>query len=138
MNTIYRKEPVNEEVSEEVNGVIVTDTVTRTKVIIYYIMGGTIVEKNDKFPFSELSNNSFPMGSTTTKPLWDTFIKRLIIPQRVANLIESAINNIAMHNAIPTYLVSSESGLDIDEFAKLSQAPPWYNLGCWRICWWCC
>lgn len=123
LNTIYRKEPVNEEVSEEVNGVIITDTVIRTKVIIYYIMGGIIVEKNDKFPFSEFPIIPFQWDPQPQSPYGIPLLRGLIIPQRVANLIESAINNIAMHNAIPTYLVSSESGLDIDEFAKLSQAP---------------
>lgn len=123
LNTIYRKESVKEEISEDIDGVIITDTVVKTKVIIYYVMGGVIVEKNDKFPFSEFPIIPFQWDPQPQSPYGIPLLRGLIIPQRVANLIESAINNIAMHNAIPTYLVSSESGLDIDEFAKLSQAP---------------
>jgi hypothetical protein len=49
-------------------------------------------------------------------------VRGLTVPQKVANLIESAANNIAMHYTIPTWLVSEESGLDINKVAKLSSA----------------
>ena len=34
----------------------------------------------------------------------------------------SAANNIAMHYTVPTWLVSDESGINIEKFAKLGNA----------------
>lgn len=132
LNTLYRKELVEEEFPVMGNdglpmldkkGKPVVETRKVTRVRIYYVISGTLVETNDKYPFDEFPIIPFQWDPIPQSPYGIPLLRGLIVPQRVANLIESAINNIAMHNAIPTYLVSSESGLDIDEFAKLSQAP---------------
>ena len=49
-------------------------------------------------------------------------MRGLTTPQKVANLIESSINNVAMHYTVPTWLISDESGIDIDDFAKFQAA----------------
>lgn len=132
LSTVYRKEKETEDiiVMDEAGNPIVDeegnpklDKKVFTKVVIYYVIGGELVEKNDKYPFDEIPIIPFQWDPIPQSPYGIPLLRGLVVPQRVANLIESAINNIAMHHAIPTYLVSSESGIDIDDFAKLSQAP---------------
>ena len=132
LNTVYRKEKQEEEIEvldDEGNPILdkegnpKMDKKVSTKVVIYYVISGELLEKNDKYPFDEIPIIPFQWDPIPQSPYGIPLLRGLVVPQRVANLIESAINNIAMHHAIPTYLVSSESGIDIDEFAKLSQAP---------------
>lgn len=132
LNTVYRKEKLEEEIiamDDEGNPILdkegnpKMDKQVSTVVRIYYVIAGELLEKNDKYPFDEIPIIPFQWDPIPQSPYGIPLLRGLVVPQRVANLIESAINNIAMHNAIPTYLVSSESGLDIDEFAQLSQAP---------------
>lgn len=132
LNVVYRKEKKEEEIAViddegkpilDKEGNAQTDKKISTKVVIYYVIAGELLEKNDKYPFDEIPIIPFQWDPIPQSPYGIPLLRGLVIPQRVANLIESAINNIAMHNAIPTYLVSSESGIDINDFAKLSQAP---------------
>lgn len=132
LNTVYRKEKETEEfpaVDDNGNPILdkegnqKIDKRVFTKVVIYYVISGELLEKNDKYPFDEIPIIPFQWDPIPQSPYGIPLLRGLVVPQRVANLIESAINNIAMHHAIPTYLVSSESGIDINEFANLSQAP---------------
>ena len=132
LNTVYRKEKETEEFpAMDDNGNPILDKEGNqkidkrvfTKVVIYYVISGELLEKNDKYPFDEIPIIPFQWDPIPQSPYGIPLLRGLVVPQRVANLIESAINNIAMHHAIPTYLVSSESGIDINEFANLSQAP---------------
>lgn len=132
LNTLYRKESVDEEIPilgndgmplVDENGEMVVDKIKTTVVRIYYVINDELLETNKDYPFDEFPIIPFQWDPIPQSPYGIPLLRGLIVPQRVANLIESAINNIAMHNAIPTYLVSSESGIDIDDFAKLSQAP---------------
>ena len=132
LNTVYRKERIEEEIpltDNEGNPILdkegnpKVDKKVSTAVRIYYVIARELLEKNDKYPFDEIPIIPFQWDPIPQSPYGIPLLRGLVVPQRVANLIESAINNIAMLNAIPTYLVSTESGIDIDEFAKLSQAP---------------
>ncbi len=132
LNVVYRKEKLEEDIivaDGEGNPILDSegnpkkDKKVSTVVRIYYVIAEELLEKNDKYPFDEIPIIPFQWDPIPQSPYGIPLLRGLVVPQRVANLIESAINNIAMLNAIPTYLVSSESGIDIDEFAKLSQAP---------------
>lgn len=132
LNVVYRKEKLEEDLivaDDEGNPILDSegnpkkDKKVSTVVRIYYVIAEELLEKNDKYPFDEIPIIPFQWDPIPQSPYGIPLLRGLVVPQRVANLIESAINNIAMLNAIPTYLVSSESGIDIDEFAKLSQAP---------------
>lgn len=132
LSTVYRKEKQTEDIvlTDDAGNPILdkegnpkTDKKISTKVVIYYVIGGELLEKNEDYPFDEIPIIPFQWDPIPQSPYGIPLLRGLVVPQRVANLIESAINNIAMHHAIPTYLVTTESGIDIDEFAKLSQAP---------------
>lgn len=132
VNVVYRKEKLEEEIPlvDDIGNPILDkegnpkmDKKISTVVRIYYVIARELLEKNDKYPFDEIPIIPFQWDTVPQSPYGIPLLRGLVVPQRVANLIESAINNIAMLNAIPTYLVSTESGIDIDEFAKLSQAP---------------
>lgn len=124
INTVYRKEPVNIEIdiTDEETGETIKDTVKRTVVKEYYLINKHLVGKNDKYPFDDFPIIPFQWESEPQSPYGIPLLRGLTIPQKVANLIESAANNIAMHYTVPTYLVSEESGIDINKFAKLSSA----------------
>lgn len=132
LNVVYRKEKLEEDIivtDVEGNPILdkdgnpEMDKKISTVVRIYYVISRELLEKNDRYPFDEIPIIPFQWDPIPQSPYGIPLLRGLVVPQRVANLIESAINNIAMHHAIPTYLVSSESGIDIDDFAKLSQAP---------------
>lgn len=132
VNVVYRKERLEEDIiaADDVGNPILDeegnpkmDKKVSTVVRVYYVIARELLEKNDKYPFDEIPIIPFQWDPIPQSPYGIPLLRGLVVPQRVANLIESAINNIAMLNAIPTYLVSTESGIDIDEFAKLSQAP---------------
>ncbi len=132
LSTVYRKEKQTEDIvlTDDAGNPILdkegnpkTDKKISTKVVIYYVIGGELLEKNEDYPFDEIPIIPFQWDPIPQSPYGIPLLRGLVVPQRVANLIESAINNIAMHHAIPTYLVTTESGIDIDDFAKLSQAP---------------
>ena len=93
-----------------------------TKIKIHYLIGDTLVETNEDYPFDEFSIIPMQWEPIPQSPYGIPLLRGLTVPQKVANLIESAANNVAMHYSTPTWIVSEESGLDIDKVAKLSNA----------------
>lgn len=132
ISTIFKKEPedVEIEATDEDGNVLYEkdgktkkkEKVTRTRVKIYYLCNDVLLEENEDYPFDEFPIIPFQWQEMSQSPYGIPLMRGLTVPQKVANLIESAANNIAMHYTVPTWLVSSESGLDIDEVAKLSAA----------------
>lgn len=117
---------INEEVREVEPGVDVgsekTEKIKITRVKFTYIVGDTILEVNEEYPFEEFPIIPFQWEAQPQSPYGIPLLRGLTIPQKVANLIESATNNIAIHYTVPTWLVSDESGLDVDEVAQLINA----------------
>jgi hypothetical protein len=123
INTLYRKEP--EKVSIDViddNGKSKKEKITVTRIVEYTFINKHLVEENRNYPFDEFSLIGFQWEPIPQSPYGIPLLRGLTVPQKVANLIESAANNIAMHYTIPSWLVSAESGIDLDEFAKLNSA----------------
>lgn len=132
IETLYEKyvEEVEIEVTNDDGTVVMEsedkhlmDKVKRTRVKITYVINNMIMEENKDYPFDDFNIIPFQWQDIPQSPYGIPLMRGLTIPQRVANLIESAANNIAMHYTVPTYMVSDESGLDIDEVAKLGSAP---------------
>lgn len=93
-----------------------------TRIKIYYLIEDKLVETNESYPFDEFPIIAMQWEPIPQSPYGIPLLRGLTVPQKVANLIESAANNVAMHYSTPTWLVSEESGLDIDKVAKLSNA----------------
>ena len=100
----------------------VKEKIMTTRIKIHYMIGDVLVETNEDYPFDEFNIIPFQWESEPQSPYGIPLVRGLTTPQKVANLIESAANNIAMHYATPTWLVSEESGLDIKKVAKLGNA----------------
>lgn len=100
----------------------IVEKIRVTRVRITYMIGKTILEVNDDYPFDEFPIVGFQWEKQPHSPYGIPLLRGLTIPQKVANLIESATNNIAIHYTVPTWLVSDESGLDVDEVAQLINA----------------
>lgn len=93
-----------------------------TRIKIHYLIGDTLVETNEDYTFDEFPIIPMQWEPIPQSPYGIPLLRGLTVPQKVANLIESAANNVAMHYSTPTWIVSEESGLDIDKVAKLSNA----------------
>ena len=100
----------------------ITEKIRVTRVKISYIVGKTVLEVNEDYPFEEFPIVSFQWEAQPHSPYGIPLLRGLTVPQKVANLIESATNNIAIHYTVPTWLVSDDSGLDVDEVAQLINA----------------
>ena len=100
----------------------VKEEIMTTRVKIHYMIDDVLLETNEDYPFDEFNIIPFQWESEPQSPYGIPLVRGLTTPQKVANLIESAANNIAMHFATPTWLVSEESGLDIKKVAKLGNA----------------
>lgn len=124
ISTVYEKYPtdIDMETKDEMGTVISTEKVTITAIRVFYIIDNKLVETNEDYPFDEFPIIPMQWEPEPQSPYGIPLVRGLTTPQKVANLIESAANNIAMHYTIPTWLVSSESGLDINKVAKLSSA----------------
>lgn len=124
ISTVYEKYPadIDMEEKDDEGNVIGTEKVTITAVRIFYIIDNTLIETNEDYPFEEFPIIPMQWEPEPQSPYGIPLVRGLTTPQKVANLIESAANNIAMHYTIPTWLVSEESGLDINKVAKLSSA----------------
>lgn len=124
LETLYKKETKKVEVKtkDEVTGEILTDSASRIIIKEYFFIDKHLMGENDKYPFDDFNIIPFQWESEPQSPYGIPLLRGLTIPQKVANLIESAANNIAMHYTIPTWLVSEESGIDINKFAKLNNA----------------
>lgn len=118
--------PVQDAVVDEVTGEVLQEAIVEktnvTRVKISYITGETILSVNKDYPFEEFPIVSFQWESAPHTPYGVPLLRGLTIPQKVANLIESSINNIAVHYTIPTWIISDDSGLDVDDVAKLINA----------------
>lgn len=99
-----------------------TEKVDVVRVKFSYILENILVEQNEDYPFDFYPIIAFQWEKQPQSPYGIPLLRGLTVPQKMANLIESAANNIAMHYTIPTWLISDESGLDVDEVAELINA----------------
>lgn len=117
---------IEEEVTEVEPGTVVDAAVTEkikvTRIKMTYIVKDTILDINENYPFEEFPIIPMQWEAQPHSPYGIPLLRGLTIPQKVANLIESATNNIAIHYTVPTWLVSDESGLDVEEVAQLINA----------------
>lgn len=121
--TMYRKEVFEKDMETKVkDGKSVSEKVRGIQIKEYFFVGKHLIDINEKYPFDEFPVIPFQWQPEPQSPYGIPLLRGLTVPQKVANLIESAANNIAMHYTVPTWLVSSESGIDIQKFAKLSNA----------------
>jgi hypothetical protein len=124
INTVYRKEAVETEIKnvDEITGIEEIEKVKGSIVKEYYLINKHLVGTNENYPFNDFPVIPFQWEPEPQSPYGIPLLRGLTVPQKVANLIESAANNIAMHYTVPTYLVSEDSGIDIKKFAKLNRA----------------
>lgn len=131
ISTVYEKYTTDMEIeTQDKNGDAVVDpdgnpvmeSVNVSAIRIHYIIEDKLIETNEEYPFDEFPIIPMQWQPEPQSPYGIPLVRGLTIPQKVANLIESAANNIAMHYTIPSWLVSEESGLDINKVAKLSSA----------------
>ena len=124
IDVIYTKEIEEVDMStvDEVTGEEVVEKVSRIRIKEHFLVNDKYIETNENYPFDEFPVLAFQWEPIPQSPYGVPLLRGLTVPQKVANLIESAANNIAMHYTVPTWLVSEESGIDIDKFAKLSNA----------------
>ena len=122
--TMYRKEIEEREVDLEdsENNKVAKDKVKAVRIKEYYFIGEHLIDINEQYPFDEFPVIPFQWEAEPQSPYGIPLLRGLTVPQKVANLIESAANNIAMHYTVPTWLISAESGINISKFAKLSNA----------------
>ena len=131
IRTMYEKYTKDIDIPvEDINGPIMdietgeplVDTVQTTAIRIYYVVNDKLIEVNEDYPFDDYPIIPFQWEPEPQSPYGIPLLRGLTVPQKVANLIESAANNIAMHYSTPTWLVSDQSGLDINKVAKLANA----------------
>lgn len=124
VDTMYRKEvfEADVETKDDEGNVIGIEKVNGIQIKEYFFVDKHLIDINDKYPFDEFPVIPFQWEAEPQSPYGIPLLRGLTIPQKVANLIESAANNIAMHYTVPTWLVSEDSGIDIQKFAKLSNA----------------
>ena len=105
-----------------IGGTPIMEKVMVTRVKVHYLVGKTLLETDEEYPFDEFPIIPFQWEAIPQSPYGIPLLRGLTIPQKVANLIESAANNVALHYSTPSWLVSEESGLDINKVAKLGNA----------------
>lgn len=118
--------PVQDEIVDETTGAIIQEAVVEktnvTRIKISYVAGEILLDVNKDYPFEEFPIVPFQWEAVPQTPYGTPLLRGLTIPQKVANLIESSINNIAVHYTIPTWIISDDSGLDVNDVAKLINA----------------
>lgn len=118
--------PVQDEIIDETTGVMIQEAIVEktnvTRIKISYVAGEILLDVNKDYPFEEFPIISFQWEAVPQTPYGTPLLRGLTIPQKVANLIESSINNIAVHYTIPTWIISDDSGLDVNDVAKLINA----------------
>ena len=131
INVVYEKyktkiqvpiEATENEVADTTVITEVAEEIEVTRVKISYVVESLILEQNTDYPFEDIPIIPLQWEAEPQSPYGIPLLRGLTIPQKVANLIESATNNIAIHYTVPTWLVSDESGLDVDEVAQLINA----------------
>ena len=115
---IYEKYTTEVPLSQEEGA----EVIPVTKVKISYLTDKLILEVNTDYPFDSFPIIPFQWESIPQTPYGIPLLRGLTVPQKVANLIESSINNIAVHYTIPTWIISDDSGLDVDDVAQLINA----------------
>lgn len=103
-----------------IDGQPIMEKIMVTVVKVHYLVGKTLLETDENYPFDEFPIIPFQWEPIPQSPYGIPLLRGLTIPQKVANLIESAANNVALHYSTPSWLVSEESGLDVHKVAKLS------------------
>ena len=121
------EQPIESASAENIDGtvqeaIVISEKIKVTRVKETYMVENLILEVNEDYPFEEFRIIPFQWEAEPQSPYGIPLLRGLTVPQKVANLIESATNNIAIHYTVPTWLVSDESGLDVDEVAKLINA----------------
>ena len=118
--------PVQDEIIDETTGAVIQEAIVEktnvTRIKISYVAGEILLDVNKDYPFEEFPIVPFQWEAAPQTPYGTPLLRGLTIPQKVANLIESSINNIAVHYTIPTWIISDDSGLDVDDVAKLINA----------------
>lgn len=118
--------PVQDEIIDETTGALIQEAVVEktnvTRIKISYVAGEILLDVNKDYPFEEFPIVPFQWEAVPQTPYGTPLLRGLTIPQKVANLIESSINNIAVHYTIPTWIISDDSGLDVNDVAKLINA----------------
>lgn len=124
INTVYEKyaKEIDMETVDDETGETTVEPVSITAIRVYYLINDKLIDTDEDYPFDEFPIVPMQWEAEPQSPYGIPLVRGLTVPQKVANLIESAANNIAMHYTIPTWLVSAESGLDINKVAKLSSA----------------
>lgn len=124
INTVYEKyaKEIEMETVDDETGETTVEPVSITAIRVYYLINDKLIDTDEDYPFDEFPIIPMQWEAEPQSPYGIPLVRGLTVPQKVANLIESAANNIAMHYTIPTWLVSAESGLDINKVAKLSSA----------------
>lgn len=130
LDTIYEKvvitidHPVNDENGKPIlkDEEQVVEKIRRIKIKIHYLLNNHYMETNEDYPIDDFPIIPLVWEEIPHSPYGIPLLRGLTIPQKIANLIESASNNIVMHYTVPTWLVSDESGLDVDEVAELINA----------------
>lgn len=122
--TMYKKEvfETTMDTTDNNGNIIATEKVQGMQIKEYMFVSRHLIDINEQYPFDEFPVITFQWQPEPQSPYGVPLLRGLTVPQKVANLIESAANNIAMHYTVPTWLVSAESGIDIQKFAKLSNA----------------
>ena len=122
-NIVYDPETlVTDAVGNVIEGTPMMEKVMVTRIKVHYLVGETLLETDEEYPFDEFNIIPFQWEPIPQSPYGIPLLRGLTIPQKVANLIESAANNVALHYSTPSWLVSEESGLDINKVAKLGNA----------------
>ena len=122
-NIVYDPETlVTDALGNVIQGTPVMEKVMVTRVKAHYLISNTLLETDEEYPFDDFPVIPMQWESIPQSPYGIPLLRGLTIPQKVANLIESAANNVALHYSTPSWLVSEESGLDINKIAKLGNA----------------
>lgn len=131
LDTIYEKVaqkvdiPMFDEMGKPLvneKGEPVVEKLTKTGVKIHYLINGIYMETNEDYPFDTFPIIPLNWEEIPQCPYGIPLLRGLTIPQKIANLIESATNNIVIHYTVPTWLISDDSGLDVNEVAELINA----------------
>lgn len=133
LDTVYRKyvEDMDIDVIDDNGNSVIIDketgetqkeTIKVTRIKVHYLISDMLLDTDEEYPFDEFPIIPFQWQPIPQSPYGIPLIRGLTTPQKVANLIESAANNVAMHYSTPTWIVSEESGLDINKVAKLANA----------------
>ena len=125
---VYEKVVKDIEVDENLNVLQeglnenVVEKIRAQRVKISYYTDNVLLEVNENYPFDIIPIIPIQWKKIPQSPYGTPLLRGLTVPQKVANLIESSINNIVIHYTVPTWLISEDSGLDVDEVAELINA----------------